>query len=386
MPEMLKNWLRGARDVLSSIANGGGEVRRLLEDYQARTSKKPLGTSAHTGTELGWGILGTGAIAKKFARGISESRTGRLAAVGSRRSTGAEEFAATYPARAHGAYEALLADPEVQVVYISTPHPFHAEWAIKAAEAGKHVLCEKPLTMNAAEALKVVAAARANSVFLMEAFMYRCHPQSGLIRDMVCCKAIGEVRLIQASFSFRAPDHPESRLLSRALGGGGILDVGCYCVSMARMIAGAVNGAAFADPLDVSGSGRIGAESGVDEYAVASLRFENGVLAQLAAGVRLDLENSVSIWGTEGHIHIPRPWLAHPDPGTSTFYVQRSAKTRREKFAIHSDRSAYALEVDHVADHLAAGQSTAISWEDSVGNMRTLDRWRDAIGITRDLL
>src|SRR5580698_4023165 len=129
-------------------------------------------------TKLKWGIIGTGSIARKFAHGLAGSKTGQLVAAGSRTIEAAKKFTAEFPATAHGSYEALLADPEVQAVYISTPHPMHAEWSIKAAEAGKHILCEKPLALNHADAMAVMEAARSNDVFLMEAFMYRCHPQT----------------------------------------------------------------------------------------------------------------------------------------------------------------------------------------------------------------
>src|SRR5688500_17337334 len=130
-------------------------------------------------TKLRWGLLASGRIANAFAKGVLASRTGKLVAVGSRSQEKADEFAAQYDIpNCHGSYEALLADPEVDAVYISTPHPGHAEWAIKAAEAGNHILCVKPITMNAGEAMAVVEAARQNDVFLMEAFMYRCHPQT----------------------------------------------------------------------------------------------------------------------------------------------------------------------------------------------------------------
>src|SRR5450432_736684 len=128
--------------------------------------------------KLTWGILGTGSIANTFARGLTTSETGELLAVGSRTQAAADAFGETWDiAHRHGTYEALLADNDVQAIYISTPHPMHAEWAIKAAEAGKHVLCEKPIALNAAEAMAIIEAARQNNVFLMEAFMYRCHPQ-----------------------------------------------------------------------------------------------------------------------------------------------------------------------------------------------------------------
>ncbi|MEI6339763.1 MAG: Gfo/Idh/MocA family oxidoreductase, partial [Verrucomicrobiota bacterium] len=189
---------------------------------------------------LSWGILGTGSIARKFASELPRSQTGVLAAVGSRTQESAEKFAADYPGiRAHASYEALLADPGVQAVYISTPHPQHAQWAMAAAEAGKHILCEKPLTLNYPEAMVVVEAARRHNVFLMEAFMYRCHPRTARIAELVREGAIGTVRLIRANFSFACAFNPESRLFSNALGGGGILDVGSYTASIVRLLAGA---------------------------------------------------------------------------------------------------------------------------------------------------
>jgi predicted dehydrogenase len=330
--------------------------------------------------KLRWGLLGTGAIARKFASGLVESRTGLLAAIGSRTTAAAEQFAASFPARTFGSYEALLADPGVDAVYISTPHPWHARCAIAAAEAGRHILCEKPLTMNRAEADAVIAAARANDVFLMEAFMYRCHPQTDRLRELLAEHVIGRIGLVQATFSFRSNAGPESRLLAAELGGGGVLDVGCYCASMARLVAGAADGRPFAEPLAVSGAGVLG-PTGVDEYAVATLDFGNGLLAQLACGVQLTVETSVRIWGDAGHLVIPSPWGASHSAGVSKILLHRTGDAKPEEVEIVSDRGLYALEADHVAAHLHARQSPAMSWDDSLGNMETLDRWRAAIGL-----
>ena len=190
-------------------------------------------------SKLSWGIIGTGGIAKTFAQGLIHSRTGKLIAVGSRDHSSAKSFAEKFnPITAHGSYEALLADPDVQAVYISTPHPFHAEWCIKAARAKKHILCEKPLTLNYPEAMVVAEAARENKVFLMEAFMYRCHPQTAKLVDLIRSGEIGDVGVIQATFSFKGHFHSNGRLFSNELGGGGILDVGCYAMSIARLLAG----------------------------------------------------------------------------------------------------------------------------------------------------
>src|SRR5437763_14390917 len=184
---------------------------------------------------LSWGILGTGRIAGIFANGVKQSQTGTLVAVGSRSQTAADTFGETLhiPHR-YSRYEDVLADESVQAVYLALPHPFHAQWAIKAAEAGKPVLCEKPIALNHAEAMAIVEAAERHGVFLMEGYMYRCHPQTTKLLELIRSGMIGQVRVIQVTFSFRADAHPESRLLNNALGGGGILDAGGYCTSMAR--------------------------------------------------------------------------------------------------------------------------------------------------------
>ncbi len=327
-------------------------------------------------TKLQWGVIGTGAIARCFARGLMESRHGTLVAVGSRSREAAETFARDFPATCHVGYEALIADPAVQAVYISTPHCLHAEWAIRAAEAGKHVLCEKPLAMTRDEAHAAIEAARRHRVFLMEGFMYRCHPQTRRLAELVRARAVGELKLIRATFSFWHPFDPRHRLFDPALGGGGILDVGCYCVSLARLVAGAARGAAFADPAEIKGTGVTGS-TGVDEYAVASLKFSGGILAQIAAGVQLDLENNVRLVGSEGSILVPNPWTMNgSEGGFSKILVFKGHIP--EEIVVPCDRGLYALEADHVAEQIAEGEleSPLVSWEDSLGNMEVLDQWR----------
>ncbi len=337
-------------------------------------------------TTLAWGILGTGSIAKIFARGLSASRTGELVAVGSRTQVSADAFGDAFAVpKRYGSYEALLADSDVQAVYISTPHPLHAEWAIKAAEAGKHVLCEKPLTLNYPEAMAVIEAAQRHNVFLMEAFMYRCHPQTAKLVELIRDKAIGDVRVIQATFSFHSKFDPVSRLLSQEFGGGGILDVGCYCTSMARLIAGAATGHDFAEPLEVKGVAEIGADTRVDEYALASLKFPSGILAQLATGVQVAQENVVQIYGSEGYIVVPEPWMPSRDGSPSTLIVHRK-DAQPQEIRIEVDRPLYTIEADTIATYLEQRQAAppAMTWDDSLGNMKTLDRWREEIGLIYD--
>ncbi len=327
---------------------------------------------------LRWGIIAAGGIAKLFAKGLARTDTGDLLAVASRSKNNAKAFAKEFGVkRAYEGYAKLLGDKDVDAVYIATPHPMHAKWCIKAAEAGKHILCEKPLTMNRWEAEAVIEAAREHDVFLMEAFMYRCHPQTHRIVELIRDGAIGQVRIIQASFGFDASSHPDThRIFANELGGGGILDVGCYAVSMSRLVAGAATGKPFADPIDVTGAGHIG-ETGVDDWAVGTLQFDHDIVAQVRTAARVGLDNDVHIYGSEGSIHVPLPWFASREPGVSEIVVNG------KKVEIKTDKELYEIEADTVAANIDRREapSPAMSWADTLGNMATLDRWREAIGL-----
>jgi predicted dehydrogenase len=334
---------------------------------------------------LRWGILSTGRIAGIFAEALSRSRTGFAAAVGSRSRDSAEAFARRHriPA-AHGNYRALLEDPAVEAVYVAPPHPLHAEWTLRALAAGKHVLCEKPLAMDARSAARMVAAARQRGLFLMEAFMYRCHPQTARLASLVREGLAGPVRLIQASFCFDAPLDPGHRLFNRRLGGGGILDVGCYPVSMARLLAGAALGKPFADPVRVRGVARIGGKSRVDEAALAGLEFPGGILAELSCSIRLDRGTSrVAVVGSRGTLTAPSPWFAKRGGGTSHLLFQKNGEKKIRKIPVSCPQSLYVLEADAAASCIRKGlvECPAMSWSDSLGNMRVLDLWRKSAGM-----
>lgn len=335
---------------------------------------------------LNWGIIGAGGIARIFARGLAQSRTGTLLAIGSRTQATADLFGEEHHVpRRYGSYQALLDDQDVQAVYVATPHPMHAEWAIKAAEAGKHILCEKPLALNYREALSMVEAARRHDVFLMEAFMYRCIPQTAKLVELVQAGVIGKVQVIQASFSFHAPFQPEGRLWSNALGGGGILDVGCYCTSMARLIAGVATGIDFAEPTSVTGAAHIGVMTRVDEYAVAALTFPGDIIAQLFTGVQAMGNNTVHIFGAEGSILVPVPWVPRSQDGMCAILLKRNDEEKAQEIVVTGNEDLYAIEADTVARYLEARQAPMMSWDDSLGNMKTLDRWRAAVGMVYDV-
>lgn len=334
--------------------------------------------------KLHWGILSTGRIARLFATALAASRTGRLGAVGSRTREAAEKFAAEFGGiTAHASYDALLADPAVQVVYIGTPHDSHADLCIRAARAGKHILCEKPLALNRVDAARAVAAAREHKVFLMEAFMYRCHPQTARLAELVRSGALGELRLISAVFCFNRPVNPALRLYNRALGGGSILDIGCYPVSIARLVAGAAQGLPFAEPVEFHGTGRIHPVAQVDEQAAATLKFPGGVLAQLACGTTTAKEIAVRIYGTDGIIHLPVPFHpGNPAEGPGRIILQRSGAAA-EEIVCGPAADLYAIEADTVGAAIARGELEAavMSHADSLGNMAVLDTWRAAVGV-----
>jgi aryl-alcohol dehydrogenase-like predicted oxidoreductase len=214
----------------------------------------------------------------------------------------------------------------------------------------------------------------------MEAFMYRCHPQTAKIAELVRDGAIGQVRLINAPFSFQAGFNPESRLFNNSLGGGGILDVGCYATSMSRMVAGAAQGKAFAEPTEMKGVAHLG-ETGVDEYAVAIAKFPGEILAQLSTGVLLNQDNSVRIYGSEGSIVVSDPWIPSSKGETTKIILRQNGKDE-QIIEVDPGAGLYSLEADTVAANIENREAPAMSLEDTLGNMRMLDMWRAAIGLT----
>ncbi len=337
-----------------------------------------------------WGIVGPGDIAKAFLGGVNHSRTGQLVAIGTRNPK-KEGLAEAFPnARIVDGYQALIDDPDVEAVYISTPHPGHAEWAIKAAEAGKHVLIEKPMALTAFEIDAVLHAHRKAGTFAGEAFMYRLHPQTAKLGELIASGAIGEVRMVKSSFGFAMPRvMPEHRLYANDLAGGGILDVGGYPVSMSRFIAGAAAGKPFLDPIKVVGAAHLG-ETGVDEWASAVLRFPNNIIAEVSCSISVQQENVLRIIGTTGRIEVPDFWFAggNRDQGLGKIdLILRDGK--RETISVNETRHLYAFEVDAAGEAIRAGRQEfappGMSWADSLGNARVLDQWRTAVGLEYDI-
>jgi predicted dehydrogenase len=337
--------------------------------------------------QLTWGILGTGGIAKILARAINASTKGTLLAVGSRTQESADRFGDEFNVpRRYASYEELLADADVQAVYISLPNHLHAEWAIRCAEAGKQILCEKPLTVNAAEAEHVIDVIRSRDVLFMEAFQYRCHPIMSRICDLIRDKAIGDVKIIQASFQYNLGPKYENIRLSNPAAGGGIMDVGCYTLALARLAAGAAIGQPFSEPLELKGCAAIGEISRVDEQATAALKFPGDIVAYLACGTQVHGDRAVRIFGSGGMIEVPALWI--PAEKGNKILLHRSGSEAAEIVA-DGHAGAYTVEADLFTDAYHAGlkeaASPAMTWADSIGNMRALDLWRDSVGLVFDV-
>jgi predicted dehydrogenase/aryl-alcohol dehydrogenase-like predicted oxidoreductase len=332
-----------------------------------------------------WGIIGPGTIAKTFAGGIAHSRTGVLTAIATRNPS-KPNLSDDFPnARILHGYDALFADPEVDAVYIATPHTGHAEWAIKAIRAGKHVLAEKPIALSAYEAETIYHEASKAGVFAGEAYMYRLHPQTEKIVDLVRDGTIGAVRMIKSSFGFdMGAVKPEHRLFSNELAGGGILDVGGYPVSMARLIAGAADGRPFLEPQQVLGTGQLG-ETGVDEWASALLKFPNGIVAEVSCSIRAKQDNVLRIIGAKGRIDVADFWFASGHTGGIGKIDIIRNDGNRESVEIDEKGWLYSFEVDAAGEAIRSGRqqfaAPGMTWADSIGNLRVMDQWRGAIGL-----
>jgi predicted dehydrogenase len=315
-----------------------------------------------------WGILGPGNIAKKFATGLQALDDAKLVAVGSRSQERADAFADAFdvPTR-HASYDALVNDPEVDAIYVATPHPFHKENSILCLEAGKPVLCEKPFAINQRETRDVIEVARREGVFLMEAMWTRCLPISKQVKAWIADGAIGEVRMMYADFGFRANINPEGRLFDVNLGGGGLLDVGVYTISYASMIFGA-------QPSTISSQAHIG-ETGVDEQAAMVFGYDAGQLALLSCGVRIKTPHEAKILGTDGMIALQPFWNAR----TATLTAGGNEEVVEQECA----GNGYECEAAEVAQCVREGklESDIIPHEETLAIMQTVDAVREQWGL-----
>jgi predicted dehydrogenase len=299
---------------------------------------------------------------------IGKSRNGRLHALATRSPAKAAQVVTDHHIdHVYDTYEALLDDPQVDLVYIPLPNHLHHPWTIRALEAGKHVLCEKPLACNAKQAREMAAAAKDAERLLMEAFMYRFHPRSLRIKQLVAEGAIGTPRLIRSAFCFRMADSewsdPPNVRLNPEMGGGALLDVGCYSVSVARWFLGA-------EPIQVQAQAEYDA-GGVDVHMVGALGFADHGLASFEASFVTALQQTYSILGSDGAIDLPHnafvPW-----ENEAVFYVRESDQAVGQK-RIVPGADEYQLMVEHFADAVMEQTTLMFSIADSIDNMRVLD-------------
>lgn len=329
-----------------------------------------------------WGVLATGGIARKFVSGLAGSDQDKVVAVASRDLVRAKAFATDFGiARAYGSYEELLLDTEVAFVYIAVPHPQHVGLVETAAAARKHVLCEKPLAVNIAEAQRAVEACRQAHVALVENFMYRFNPQTDRLLEIIRSGALGKLHRLSASFSFRAPaGDGRGRLWAPELAGGGILDVGCYPISIARLVAGAVDGQSFTDPESIQGAGTL-TEQGVDATASCILKFSNGLVADCHTSLMFSGPNDLRIWGSRGELTVT--WPYNPSRGGKASIIRwrdadgehtESLGTELDPFVLGAAATGLAAEAE-------SREHPAMAIADSLGQQRTLDTWRAAVGV-----
>jgi len=307
---------------------------------------------------LRWGLLGTARINRRLIPALRAPSGNRLVAVASRNAARAAEYAAEWGIdRAYGSYGALLADPEIDVVYVPLPNHLHAEWTVRAARAGKHVLCEKPLALTVDEVDAMAAAAREAGVVVTEGFVYRHQPQTLKVKELVDGGAIGSVRFVRGTFSFTL-DRPDDIRLRPEWGGGCLWDVGCYPLSFTRFVLGE-------EPAEVVGTQILG-PSGVDETFAGQMLFPGGVLAQVDAGFRSSPRTALEIAGTEGTILVRQPWRPEGLP----ICLTRGGET--EEIAAGGGEDRFLLEIEDLSESVRAGRPPRVSLAESRGNVAAI--------------
>ena len=308
-------------------------------------------------TPVKWGILSTANINGKLLAGAAESVEVEVVAVGSRDRSRAEEFARHWQIeRAYGSYDELLADPDVEAVYIPLPNSMHCDWSVRALEAGKHVLCEKPMSRHPADVEAAFDAAERTGRLLTEAFMYRHNPQTARLTELVAAGAIGELRLIRSAFTYVLLDHDNIRLRTD-VEGGALMDIGCYCVSGSRLLGGEpelVYGQQFTGP------------SGTDWVFTGSLRFPGDVLATFDCGTSAAERDELEAIGTEGSLFLDDPWHCR----TPVIELRCGGKVERIEVA---PQDSYRLELENLGAAIRGEAKLLLGREDAVAQARVIE-------------
>jgi predicted dehydrogenase len=306
--------------------------------------------------------MSTARINRLFLAGARAASGVEVVAVASRDQAGADQYAREHGiALAHGSYEGLLADPAVEVVYISLPNSLHLEWTRRALEAGKHVLCEKPLGRRAADVSAAFDVAQREGRLLMEAFMYRHNPQTHRLVELVADGAIGRPRMVRGAFSFLATD-PANVRLRRELDGGALMDVGCYCVSAARLLAG--------EPERVSAEQVLGGD-GVDVVFAGTMRMQNDVVAHFDSGLALATRDALEVVGELGSLFLDDPWHCR-EP---VIELHRGDGVQRIEF---EPQDSYALEAENMSAAIRGEAAPLLGRADAVGQARAIEALYEA--------
>ena len=337
--------------------------------------------------KIKWGIIGPGSIANNFADGLKSSYSGQLVSIASKNDDRRKKFGDKYdihPDFRFDNYDDIINSEHIDAIYISTPHTLHAEWTIKAAGKGKHVLCEKPGAVNLNQGKKIIEAVKEAGIFYMEGFMYRCHPQIPALLKLIKDNKIGMVKKIISSFGFNMNQViPESRLFDKKLAGGAILDVGLYPVSFSRLIAGVALGKKFLNPLEVNGEARIG-DTGVDEIASAILKFGNGITAEVSTAILQDMKNNAIIEGSEGFIELDQPWDPGRDKGPYNSKIKIHSSGKEEIIEFKGPEHLFFFEAELSSQVILKQRQEVphpgMTWEDTLGNLKVLDEWRKTVG------
>lgn len=316
-----------------------------------------------------WGILGTSYISEVMANAIQESDTSELAAIGSRSIVTAKKFSEKYSIpKYYDDYQVLLNDDEIDAIYIGLPNHLHKEWIIRAAIAGKHILCEKPFVISAHEAQEVISTIEKSNVFCMEALMYRCHPFTRKLQELVQSKIIGEIKLYTATYTANIAE------IANSTAGGSIRNLGCYPISLVRLLANA-------EPIEICAMGRISQKNKTDNQASIILRFLDNSMAVVSTADDIEMFWQFEIYGTEGNLKvITNPWL--PGCDNNKIVVYRNKETNPIEINVKAEKSLYTYQIDAIGKNIMNRDTSGddgISLADSMGNTIVLETWLEQV-------
>ena len=330
-----------------------------------------------------WGVIGTGSIANAFAHSIGHCKHSELIAVFGRNKEALQEFSSKFDAICINDIDELVTSNAIDAIYIATPHSSHFEYALQAIKNNKHVLCEKPITMNHIESMVLFGLARDFGVFLMEAYMYRTHPQTfNILKNIESLRGTNEKVEINSSFGFHAEIPKEHRLRNPMLGGGAIMDVGCYPLSMSKLLAGHILNKPYADPISIKASGNLD-ETGVDSNSEACILFSENIEANISCAINEEYENNLEIISGDYKLSVSQPWhCGQFQDGHSSIQIYSKNKLIDE-ISYKDEVGLFTREIDHASECILNNklESDLISHADSQNIMLWLDKWRKELGI-----